>query len=227
IFIAGNEEFTQGKVDFKESCRKAIAKGIIVNTIFCGNKQEGISTHWKDGADMADGRFMTIDQNAQVADIDAPQDKEIAALGTQLNQTYIAYGTAGAQGAARQNAQDVNVASKMSANVQRQVAKSSGYYSNASWDLVDAKKNGVDIEKIEAKQLPPEMQKMTPPQRKAYVEQNEKKRAEIQTKIQKLDTERKKYVAEQMKKLPPAASTLDAAVVTTVREVGAKKGYKF
>ena len=36
IFIAGNEPFTQGSVDFHQSCRAAIKRGIIVNTIFCG-----------------------------------------------------------------------------------------------------------------------------------------------------------------------------------------------
>ena len=50
---------------------------------------------------------------------------------------------------------------------------------------------------------------------------------EIQAKIRKLDAERKKYVAEQQKKNPRAASTLDKAVVTAVRDSGAKKGYRF
>lgn len=228
IFIAGNEEFTQGKVDFRTACRNAIAQGIIVNTIYCGDKQEGISTHWKDGADLADGRYMTIDQNSQVADIPAPQDKEIALLGGELNKTYIGYGASGGAGAARQNAQDANLAAAPAANVQRQVAKAQAVYSNSSWDLVDAAKEGsVDVTKLEAKDLPAEMKKMTPEQRKAYVKEKEKKRAEIQTKIKKLDDERKKFVAQEMKKLPPAASTLDAAVISAVRDVGTKNGYKF
>lgn len=229
IFIAGNEAFTQGKVDFRSSCRKAIAKGIVVNTIFCGDRQEGISTHWKDGADLADGSFLTIDQNAKVAQIAAPQDTEIAALGEELNKTYIAYGAAGEQGRARQLEQDAKLkAAAPAANVQRQLAKSKGVYSNTSWDLVDAKKAGaVDLEKIESKELPAEMQKMTVAERKAYVEQKEKKRGEIQAKLKTLDDGRKKHVAEQMKKLPAATSTLDAAVITAVRDSGAKKGYEF
>lgn len=228
IFIAGNEPFTQGTVDYKRACQRAIAKGIVVNTIFCGAKDEGINTEWKAGAELADGSFLTIDQNAKVADIPAPQDKEIATLGEQLNKTYIAYGKRGAEGLGRQSAQDQNLAYAPAANVQRQVAKASAGYSNVGWDLVDAKKEGVvDLEKIDPKELPPEMQKMTPAQRKAYVENTEKKRAEIQSKIRKLDAERKKYVAEQQKKLPKGATTLDKAVVTAVRDSGTKKGYKF
>ena len=35
IFIAGNEAFDQGKVSYKDACKEAITKGIIVNTIIC------------------------------------------------------------------------------------------------------------------------------------------------------------------------------------------------
>jgi hypothetical protein len=55
IFIAGNEPFTQGPVDYRQACKAAIAKGIIVNTIHCGTEREGIDGKWKDGAVLADG----------------------------------------------------------------------------------------------------------------------------------------------------------------------------
>src|SRR4030081_2858122 len=80
IFIAGNEPFTQGPVNYAESCKAAIAKGIIVNTIHCGPEAEGINTKWKDGATIADGKFLVIDQDRAVVSIEAPQDKEIATL---------------------------------------------------------------------------------------------------------------------------------------------------
>ena len=42
IFIAGNEPFTQGSVDYKEACKQAIESGVVVNTIHCGDYQSGI-----------------------------------------------------------------------------------------------------------------------------------------------------------------------------------------
>ncbi|HCF58525.1 MAG TPA: hypothetical protein DFS52_11095, partial [Myxococcales bacterium] len=42
IFIAGNEPFNQGDVDYQAAIKRAISKGITVNTIFCGSEQEGI-----------------------------------------------------------------------------------------------------------------------------------------------------------------------------------------
>ncbi|MFW6114484.1 MAG: vWA domain-containing protein, partial [bacterium] len=92
IFIAGNEPFSQGPVDYREACKNAIEKGIIVNTIHCGN---GIPTDWRDGALLADGKAMNINQNATVAYMEAPQDKDISELSTKLNHTYVAYGDRG------------------------------------------------------------------------------------------------------------------------------------
>lgn len=230
IFIAGNEPFTQGSMDYRKSCKTAISKGIVVNTIFCGEKQEGINTNWKDGADLADGRYMNIDQNYKPPEIAAPQDKEIARLGEDLNKTYIAYGARGGEGKQRQEAQDVNAAKAApSASAQRQVAKAQTYYTNASWDLVDAKKEGaVDLDKIDVKDLPPEMQKMTPDQRKAYVDQKRKEREKIQSQINQLGEERKKYVAEALRKQAQTnTNTLDQAVIGAVRDEASAKGFKF
>jgi hypothetical protein len=227
IFIAGNEPFTQGPVDFKTSTASATARGIIVNTIFCGDQSEGLQTHWGTGAMLAEGRFIAIDQNAEVAHVAAPQDNEIAALGMQLNTTYIAYGADGSVGQMRQAAQDRNLAAKTGANIERQLAKTSANYTNA-WDLIDAKNSGkVDVEKVKTKDLPPAMQRMTMDQRKAHIATTEKKRLELQKKITRLHEERKKHVAQLRRTTPPAKNTLDEAIITAVREAGKKRGFTF
>lgn len=228
IFIAGNEEFTQGSVDYRPSVAGAIARGIIVNTVFCGDRAQGLATSWGAGATMAEGRFVAIDQDAGVAEIETPQDQEIAILGAKLNETYIAYGAKGAEGITRQSAQDQNLSLKKGANVQRQIAKSSANYSNATWDLVDATKQGAaDVEKIKAADLPREMRAMTVAQRKEHIRLTEKKRAEIQKKITVLDAERRKSIAARQRNVPPAATTLDEAIVGAVREAGRKRGFTF
>jgi hypothetical protein len=43
IFIAGNEPFTQGNVEYQQACKKAIQSGVVVNTIHCGDYQQGVS----------------------------------------------------------------------------------------------------------------------------------------------------------------------------------------
>jgi len=228
IFIAGNEPFTQGNIDYKESCKEAIAKGIVVNTIFCGAEREGIDTKWKDGAELADGSFMNIDQNQKIVHIKAPQDSMIMALGQQLNTTYISYGSTGVARKQMQLEQDRNaMASAPAAMVQRSVAKSSASYENAAWDLVDAKKDKkLSVAELKAEELPDEMKKMTPKEREAYVEKKTAERTELQAKIGTLNEERRKYVAEAQKKVS-ADNTLDKAIISTIRKEAAEKGYQF
>lgn len=230
IIIAGNEPFTQGPVNYAESCKAAIAKGIIVNTIHCGPEAEGIATKWQDGALLADGKYMVIDQNRAVVHIEAPQDMELAKLGSELNQTYLAFGASGRAAAERQSLQDRNamaLAPASGAVVQRAVTKASANYQNASWDLVDAAKDtSFKLEEVKPADLPAEMQKMTEAERKEFIEKKARDRAELQAKIQTLNAEREKYVAAQMKQ-NAATNTLDVVVTTAVREQAAKRSFKF
>lgn len=228
IFIAGNEPFTQGNVDYRSACKDAISKGIIVNTIFCGNFQEGVQTQWKDGADLADGKYMNIDQNQALVHINAPQDKEIADLGKKLNDTYVAYGKKGYEMRERQQMQDSNAATKGEAVLaQRSMAKAAPQYNNAVWDIVDAEKEGkVKVEELEEDQLPEEMKKMSKEERKKYIETKRKERATIQEKINQLRKERDKYVAQKQKETA-GENTLDAVVIKAVREQAQQKNYQF
>jgi len=230
IFIAGNEPFTQGPVDYRKSCKAAIGKNIIVNTIHCGSQSAGLNGKWKDGAVLADGKYLNIDQNRQIVHIAAPQDKEITELSVKLNETYIAYGDLGRRNYARQSEQDRSALSlSAEASIQRSVAKSSINYRNEHWDLVDAyAKDSDKLGEIKEGELPENMRKMTDKERKEYVEAKAKERAEIQKKIQGLNEQRKKYVAAEMKKQQEAGEkTLGSAVIQAVREQAKKKNFKF
>jgi hypothetical protein len=229
IFIAGNEPFTQGPVPYAKSCKAAIEKGILVNTIHCGDQATGMNTKWQDGALMAEGKYMFIDHNRAVVHFEAPQDKEIARLGVELNKTYIAFGSAGEANRSRQSAQDANSFSLQSqgSSVQRALAKSSPLYCNSTWDLVDAcKTTNFNWSTLKTEELPVEMQKLTEPARKAYVESRTQERAKIQQDINRLNTERTRYVSERSKQ-QGASNTLDSVVVSAVREQALKRNYKF
>lgn len=226
IFIAGNEPFTQGPIDSRQSCKDAIAKGIIVNTIHCGGEEQGIAEHWNQGALLADGKYLVIDQNQAIVHIDAPQDKEIVKLNEELNQTYINYGAAAPAAKARQVAQDSNAAAKpeSGAQVQRIISKASANYFNNGWDLVDASKDkSFNITKIKEADLPEEMKKMTVEERKAHLEKKTTERAEIQKKVLALNKEREAYVASQRKE-SAKNDTLDTAMTKALRSQAEKKG---
>ncbi|MBN1412379.1 MAG: VWA domain-containing protein [Spirochaetales bacterium] len=226
IYIAGNEEFTQGNVSYKKACPAAIARGIIVNTIFCGDHAEGINTYWKDGADLADGKYMSIDQNEQIVQINTPYDSEIVELGNELNATYVAYGDTGKEKKERQSVQDANAGSMgMSSLVERNVTKAQEVYSNDGWDLVDAVENEVvDVEKLKDEELPEEMKGMNGKEKKEYVKEMSEKRASLQKRINELNIKRQEYVTAEMKK-NSTEDTLDQAILSAIREQVKTRGF--
>jgi hypothetical protein len=226
IYIAGNEPFTQGPVAYASACKKAVSRGIVVNTVFCGTAQEGVDTSWKDGAVRADGRYMSISTDAVVEDIPTPFDREILSLGEELNKTYLGYGHAGGAAKARQAEQDANAAGMgAEASVQRSVAKAQSVYANEEWDLVDAvQKKTVKVGSLKDDQLPAEMRPMSPAQREQYVGALAGKRSLLQEKINTANEKRRVYVAAEMKKRA-AANTLEEAILSSVKDQARAKGF--
>ena len=232
IFIAGNEPFTQGSVDFRGAVLKAVQKGIMVNTIFCGNRQEGIATQWEAGAKLGHGEYFAIDQAAPVAFIAAPQDNEIQSLGNQLNQTFIPYGQQGAVSLKRQAIQDEAMLASPAAAVERQVYKSKAQYGRgaSSWDIVSSVESKQSkIEDLKEDALPQEMRKMSMEDRKKYVQKKSQERKELQDKINALNTARTKYIEQKQKESATQGNktTLDQAIISALRSQAGKKNFKF
>ncbi|MBU1100384.1 MAG: VWA domain-containing protein [Bacteroidetes bacterium] len=227
IVIAGNEPFTQGSIDYRNACERAAKNGVTVNTIFCGNYSEGVNTGWKDGAMITGGTYMNIDQNERIVHIDTPYDDELIRLGKAINSTYIAYGKKGEELKERQEMQDNNSMSLSPAVMaQRSAAKASGQYKNTEWDLVDAdSEEEIDLEKIDKKLLPDELQNKSGEELKRYVDEMKSKRTEIQTKINELNEKRRKHIAE--KSLEHQDNTFDSAMLKAIRDQAEKKGFEF
>ncbi|WP_396602254.1 VWA domain-containing protein [Algibacter sp. R77976] len=224
IFIAGNEPFTQGEVNYKDASSNANEKDVTVNTIFCGDYNQGVSSHWKDGAQLTHGDYMAINQNRATVHIASPYDDAILILNQKLNKTYIAYGSRGSQKMALQAEQDMNASGYSKANaVKRTVSKSSHLYKNKSWDLVDAvDQEEIAIEDIEEKALPSELKGKTKSEIKAYVAEKSKARETIQNEIKALNAKRKIYISQQKSE---QANNLENAMTNAIKEQAKKKKY--
>jgi hypothetical protein len=224
IFIAGNEPFTQGHVDYRTACSAAVGRGVIVNTIHCGSVDQGIAGKWDDGARIGNGKFLCIDQQKAVVAIVAPQDADIGRLSAELNKTYVPYGQLGAASYERQAQQDsfaatAPAAAAAGAPVQRAVSKANAMYKNSKWDLVDAVVNDktVKLDDVKDEDLPADLRGKTAQERKDYIDAKAKARGEIQQKINTLNGEREKYVAEKQREAGKT-DTLDAAILQAVDE---------
>jgi hypothetical protein len=225
IFIAGNEPFTQGPVGFRTAVRRAAARGIVVNTIHCGSKEDGEATGWREGAVLADGVYAVIDQGRALVHIDAPQDAELARLGVELNRTYVPYGAEGKAGQDRQAVQDRNASSWQGSAVNRAVSKANSNYNNSSWDLIDAfKEKKVDLSRLRADQLPQELRGLSAAGLEQALRDKANERRRIQDEINRLDLERQQHVARVRREKAAPTDTLDAVMTAALRSEAACQG---
>lgn len=228
IIIAGNEPFTQGPVSYQSACARAQSKGVIIDTIHCGDEQQGIDTKWKAGADCGGGVYMTINQDAESVYIASPYDQDILDLNKKLNDTYIGYGARGREYKERQAVQDSNAATmSLKSSISRAKSKASAQYKNESWDIVDAyEADKGKVLDLEDEALPEDMKGMSETEKSIYIENKKAEREAIRTQINDLQAKQKAYVAKE-KAAMASSNTLDEIVVTAVKEQAKRKGYTF
>lgn len=228
IFIAGNEPFDQGSVDFRNACKNAIQTGIAVNTIHCGNYQQGVEGKWQQGAQIAEGKFMNINQDEKVVHIKTPHDKIIIELNASLNRTYLWYGSQEKRKGYETNqlAQDSNAGAGLSS---RATIKSSSLYRNVGRDLVDTYEDDPSaIKKLSDNELPKELQGLSLAERRKQIEVMSERRAEIKSKLADASQQRDAYLAEQrtQKPLAPAEATLGDAFSEAIEEQLQASGFE-
>jgi hypothetical protein len=219
IVIAGNEPFTQGTTPYQSAIPSATNKGVSVHTVFCGPKQEGINTFWKEGATLGEGRYCAIDHNQTIVEIDTPFDTVISKLNTELNTTYIRYGSKGAASMERQATQDsLNASSSKRSRARRANAKSTGLYNNRVWDLVDASaEDDFDLSSIDRETLPEEFQDLTEEELRAAIDKASESRTQIRRDIQTNFEARTRYLAEHQQE-QASAGTLETVLLDTIKE---------
>ena len=211
IYIAGNEEFTQGDFDYKKACTNARSQSVYINSIFCGDYDEGIRLKWFDGADCSGGDYFNIDANKELVHISTPYDVEIQNYNDSLNGTYYGFGYDGLRKKELQVSEDSN-AGRMNTSVaaERSISKSKkGVYRNSSWDLVDAIEDGKDINEIEEEALPEEFKNKTKEEKAALIEETKVNREKYQAKIGALAVEREKFITEEKKKRAEEGQEID------------------
>lgn len=226
VYIAGNEGFDQGGVNYKEAISDALKHNIYINTIFCGGKQEGISLHWYDGAVKGQGKYFNIDSDKQVEYVQTPYDDQINACNDKLNKTYISYGKQGYSKKQNQLTQDANASGISKSNAtERVVSKSKMVYKNTEWDMVDSyKENEANLDKLKKEDLPEEYKNMTPEQIKKAVQEKAKEREKIQKEIGELAVKRQQYIAEASKQ-KVKQDDLGTAIKASIITFAGTKGY--
>ncbi|WP_207511292.1 VWA domain-containing protein [Longitalea luteola] len=227
IFIAGNEDFLQGDISYTKACAEAKKKGVIINTIYCGDRNQGIREHWNLGSECGTGSFTNINQNAEIVDIATPYDDELFALNNRLNNTYIGYGRSGKEAYSKQAEVDkLNYSMNKSAAAKRVAVKSKKQlYDNSTWDLIDASQSDPGIlEKVELTTLPDSLKTKSRAEIKQIVTTKSQERTTIQKEIAAVSAKRDAFIATEKTRRSTKTNepTLESEIEKIIRQQAKK-----
>src|SRR5262245_25986872 len=79
-------------VKYPQTCQKAVQKGILINTVQCGNDAE-CTKFWKDICVKAEGSYVQIPQDGGVTPVvSTPFDKRLGEINRELAESTLVYG---------------------------------------------------------------------------------------------------------------------------------------
>jgi hypothetical protein len=230
VFLTGNEPADQDpEIDFRAMSEEAYARGIELNSIFCGNAEQEDAETWKEVADLGRSRFATINHRRGPVMIETPYDEELAELGAAINVTYVPYGESGQERRANQRAQDENARKAgVAVAASRAQAKSSPLYA-PDWDLVDAvTKETFSLDGIEESELPAELRGKSTSEVHLHLDGLRAEREKLRQRIVELGRKRAEYIAREAKAEGLDDSTaFDGVVRRMIREKAEEKGFEF
>ncbi len=220
IFIAGNESFLQGNISLSLICKKAKDKGVVINTIYCGDRFKGIAEYWQLDIECSNGSFNHIDQDAADPSIPTPYDTTLIVMNHNLNKTFIQY-----RGYPGTIPQYDTMATYDTKSIDKiigwtVVRADTAFYNRSTWELVDAvEKDSTILNTLDRSKLPDSLKAKSPDELKAIIKINREKRTLIRKEIKRLDRERDAYIRQEKTKLSSALpQTLRSEIEKVIRE---------
>jgi Mg-chelatase subunit ChlD len=218
MFLVGDappHDDYQGLPSTTASARLAQQRGIIVNTVQCGNMGE-TTPAWRSIAQFGGGEYFAIAQDGGVDVITTPYDQELAKLGEQMGATYMAYGASDhrARSQVGQAAMESSVmaAAPAPARAERALNKALNTSAYDESDLVQkAESNSIALPAIAEAELPDALRKLEPAKRQAALDKAVAERKALRERIVALSKRRDAFVAERRKD-KGAKTGFDAAV---------------
>lgn len=233
IFLVGDappQMHYQDDVKYARSCRKAAEKGIIINTIQCGNMAE-TKPVWQEIARLGRGDYFNVAQSGSAVLYDTPYDTKIAELSRDLDGTRIFYGTADdfRKIKSREEAADaIYESAKPSAVAKRTIfnTKAAGAKNfTGSQELVQAVDSGdIKLGDLPKDQLPPELQNLSLDALEKHVKTKSAKRKQLQSEIEKLAQKRQAFIEAKVKEEgEKGTNSLDAQIYKCIQSQAAEK----
>ena len=235
IFLVGDAppHMDYNEVRYPEIVASATQKGIVVNTIQCGDIAQTIEP-WTRIANLSNGEFFQVEQAGGAVAFTTPFDEEIAELSAKLDDTRLYFGTD--EEKARMNdkiaaTEKLNEGASVASRARRGAFNVSiGGRANLLGDneLVAAVVSGaVDLDELEEGALPEALKPMAPAEQEAYVAGLAEERADLQRQIQDLAEDRNAYLSRKVEEAGGMKSSLDLQLYEAVKEQAGEAGLEY
>ena len=239
LFLVGDappHDDYRDEPDTTATAAEAVQKGLIVNTIQCGETPRTKQV-WQMIARRGQGQYFSIAQDGGVQAIATPYDEELGELASRLGKTFLAYGGgAGSAGETHRTAAATRVMSLESkidtsaapmAKAERALNKAINAEAYVG-DLLQNLENGsAKLDSIKEEDLPSDLQSLAPEARKQEVEKRLAERRAVRAQIVSLAKQRDEFIAAERRKQNGGKETgFDAAVATALKEQLSRKGIK-
>ncbi len=207
--------------------KSLVAKGVILNTIQCG--QNGATTsQWRKIARLGDGHFLSIAQNGGVSSIETPFDAEISRLNRELDGTMLGYGS-GRKESDKMMRRSERIAARApkSAAAERAAFKALRGFESRD-DLLSALSSGEQsLEAMAPVDMPEPLKSLTKEEQKKKIAEIQNKRTDLRKKIGVLSKNRSAFLKKEKAKSGEKGDSFDAKLVDSLKEQAAKKGLKY
>ncbi len=225
IFLVGDApphfDYQDGYT-YDDIVKSALKKGIIINTIRCGNRQD-TQTAFMKFSNATNGECITLAQSGGMVHYTTPYDVELSRLNDELGQTFISYGRDSVRSRSARRVmkqKKLSVADKAGAAVYN--------YRRSKLDdsdlLEKLEKETVKAEELKKNHLPAKLQRMSLAERKTYIDSQIKKRKKIRKRIKELSKLREKNIARQRS---TGRSSFDAETYKTIQKQAKKINVKY
>lgn len=222
-----------GEAQYPAIVREAVARGIVVNAIQCGDAPQ-TAGYWSDIARLGNGRYLKVGQGGDAFAVATPYDDEIARLSAALDGTRLFYGSA-----EQMRVLDAKVAatSRLEAEASAAARARRAEFNATSagrinlfgdQDLVEDIVSGeLTLAAVPASDLPPSLRELEPEEQAAQIARLAQQREALAAKIDALTESRAEFIAGEVAGAEGIDASLDRQLYDTVREQAAPKGLSF
>ena len=235
IFLIGDAppHMDYNEVRYPQIVASALEKGIVINTIQCGDIPSAIEP-WTQIASLGHGIFFQVEQAGGSVAYTTPFDEEIADLSAKLDDTRLYYGTEEEKEKMRGKVaatDKLHAGASIASRARRGVFNvSAGGRTNLLGDneLVAAVASGsIDLNELEEDALPEALKPMARAEQEAFVAELAEERADLQRQIRELSQDRDGYLAKKVDAAGGLKDSLDQKIYDAVKEQAGEAGLKY